>query len=160
MNVLANINILSEGVDIPEIDSVVFADRSKTNERSMTQAVGRAMRTLPSSYSVKKRQGKVIIPSISDNSGSGAYNSGFVARAIAGADMVQKAVTAQASIGAVNFQRVHQGQAPERQADSCFGYGLCITAFQGGIGGVFGGVKDYVDKPVARITRAHDRSSV
>lgn len=95
VNVLANINILSEGVDIPEIDSVVFADRSKTNERSMTQAVGRAMRTLPSSYSVKKRQGKVIIPSISDDSGSGAYNSGFVARAIAGADMVQKAVTAR-----------------------------------------------------------------
>lgn len=96
VNVLANINILSEGVDVPEIDSVVFADRSKTNERSMTQAVGRAMRTLPSSYSVKKRQGKVIIPSISDDSGSsGVYNSGFVARAIAGADMVQKAVTAR-----------------------------------------------------------------
>lgn len=65
--VLANVDIFSEGVSIPEIDTVVISDDDKFSEKSMTQAIGRAIRVVPgNSY---KTHGHVIIPSVKTSDG-------------------------------------------------------------------------------------------
>lgn len=65
--VLANVDIFSEGVSISEIDTVVLSDDDKSNERSLTQAVGRALRVVPgNSY---KRTGHVLVPAVRDSQG-------------------------------------------------------------------------------------------
>lgn len=71
--VLANVDIFSEGVSIPEIDTVVISDDNKLNEKAMTQAVGRAIRTVP--HNDHKRYGRVIIPSVTDADGANLTES-------------------------------------------------------------------------------------
>lgn len=55
--VLSNVQILTEGVDVPSVDSVVFAD-PKTSEVAITQAVGRALRLHPG----KDRPSVIVLP--------------------------------------------------------------------------------------------------
>lgn len=66
--ILANVDIFSEGVSIPEIDTVVISDNNKLNEKAMTQAIGRAIRVVPGND--YKKYGHVVIPSVTDSSGS------------------------------------------------------------------------------------------
>ncbi|MCY4257563.1 MAG: DEAD/DEAH box helicase family protein, partial [bacterium] len=54
--VITNARVLTEGVDVPALDAVIFLDR-RTSKIDITQAVGRAMRTAPG-----KRRGYVVIP--------------------------------------------------------------------------------------------------
>lgn len=88
--VLANVDIFSEGISINEIDTVVIADQTKTSERAMTQAIGRALRTV--NGNVDKNTGHVIIPVVQDEEGR-ELNSGLVATASYGATRVERAVS-------------------------------------------------------------------
>lgn len=90
--VLANVDIFSEGVSIPEIDAVVLSDDEKTSERAMTQAIGRSIRVLPgNSY---KTTGHVIVPSVADGEGVHATEAS-VHLAAYGASRVERALVAK-----------------------------------------------------------------
>ncbi len=54
--VITNARVLTEGVDVPALDAVIFLDR-RTSKIDITQAVGRVMRTAPD-----KTRGYVVIP--------------------------------------------------------------------------------------------------
>ncbi|MEV4228282.1 Helicase associated domain protein [Streptomyces bobili] len=56
--VLANAKILGEGVDLPAVDAVVFADRT-ASVRRIVQALGRALRKPPT---LKKKTASLVIP--------------------------------------------------------------------------------------------------
>ena len=58
---MTNARCLTEGVDIPAIDCVVFADR-KNSTVDIVQAAGRAMRTAPA-----KDKGHILIPLVVDD---------------------------------------------------------------------------------------------
>ena len=94
--VLANVDIFSEGVNIPQIDGITLADRSKMSERGMTQAVGRSIRTMGGND--VKRRGYVVIPEVADDHGN-RLNTGDVNRAIYGATRVERGVTARRIMG-------------------------------------------------------------
>lgn len=87
--VLANVDIFSEGVSINEIDTVVISDDEKTSERTMTQAIGRAIRRVPSNPF--KSTGHVIIPQAVGLNGE-ELNGGSVALAAYGATRVERGV--------------------------------------------------------------------
>jgi superfamily II DNA or RNA helicase len=87
--VLANVDIFSEGVSINEIDTVVISDDEKTSERAMTQAIGRAIRRVPSNPF--KATGHVIIPQARGANGE-ELNGGSVALAAYGATRVERGV--------------------------------------------------------------------
>src|SRR6185312_1710287 len=53
---LSNARCLTEGVDVPALDGVIFVD-PKRSEVDIVQAVGRAIRRAPD-----KKQGTIIIP--------------------------------------------------------------------------------------------------
>lgn len=89
--VLANVNIFSEGVSISEIDAVVISDDDKLNEKSMTQAIGRAIRVVPGNN--VKKFGHVIIPAITDDSGAD-LNSSSVNLAAYTSTRVERGTTA------------------------------------------------------------------
>ena len=55
--VLSNVSVLIEGVDVPAVDSVVFAD-PKTSKIAIAQAVGRALRL----HSEKDRPSVIVLP--------------------------------------------------------------------------------------------------
>lgn len=88
--VLANVDIFSEGVNIPEIDTVVVTDDDKLSERAMTQAIGRSIRKVPGNSF--KNTGHVIIPSVSDSSGRN-LNESSVNMAAYGATRVERGVS-------------------------------------------------------------------
>ena len=54
--ILSNARVLTEGVDVPSLDAVLFLN-SRTSMVDITQAVGRAMRKAPG-----KRKGYIVIP--------------------------------------------------------------------------------------------------
>ena len=54
--ILSNARVLTEGVDVPSLDAVLFLN-SRTSTVDITQAVGRAMRKAPG-----KRKGYIVIP--------------------------------------------------------------------------------------------------
>lgn len=54
--VISNARVLTEGVDVPALDAVIFLER-RTSKIDITQAVGRVMRTAPG-----KKVGYVVIP--------------------------------------------------------------------------------------------------
>lgn len=87
--VLANVDIFSEGVSINEVDTVVISDDEKTSERAMTQAIGRAIRRVPSNP--YKATGHVIIPQAVGSNGE-ELNGGSVALAAYGATRVERGV--------------------------------------------------------------------
>lgn len=58
--ILTNVKVLTEGVDVPGLDAVIFLD-PKTSEVDITQAVGRAMRTTD-----HKTKGHIVIPVVID----------------------------------------------------------------------------------------------
>lgn len=89
--VLANVDIFSEGVSIPEIDTVIVADDEKCSERAMTQAIGRSLRKVPGND--YKTTGHVIVPSVMDESGVHVTEAS-VHLAAYGATRVERAVTA------------------------------------------------------------------
>ena len=60
-SLLANARILGEGINVPELDSVVFID-TKKSIRDIVQAVGRAVRKKP-----KNKKGYIHIPLYLDN---------------------------------------------------------------------------------------------
>ena len=88
-NVLANVDIFSEGVSINEIDTVVIADTGKTSEKAMTQAVGRAARKMRGND--YKNTGHVIIPRALDENGH-ELNGGLVASASYGSTRFERGV--------------------------------------------------------------------
>ncbi|MGW9067956.1 DEAD/DEAH box helicase family protein [Streptomyces yangpuensis] len=55
--VLSNVAVLTEGVDVPAVDSVVFAD-PKTSKIAIVQAIGRALRLHPE----KNRPSIIVLP--------------------------------------------------------------------------------------------------
>ena len=57
-NILTNVRCLSEGVDVPSLDAVIFMS-SKKSKVEIVQAVGRVMRKAPN-----KKYGYIIIPVI------------------------------------------------------------------------------------------------
>jgi hypothetical protein len=62
---VSNARVLSEGVDVPALDAVLFADPRRSLV-DVTQAVGRVMRTAPG-----KSRGLVILPVLLPAAGSG-----------------------------------------------------------------------------------------
>ena len=70
-SVISNARCLTEGVDIPAVDAVVFAD-PKQSVVDIVQAAGRAMR-----LSKDKDFGYIIIPVIIDEEKSDVYNQAF-----------------------------------------------------------------------------------
>lgn len=54
--ILSNVRCLSEGVDVPSLDAVIFL-HPRTSEIDIVQSVGRVMRTAPG-----KKRGYIIIP--------------------------------------------------------------------------------------------------
>ena len=54
--IISNARVLTEGVDVPGLDAVIFLD-ARSSDVEVTQAVGRAMRTADD-----KKEGHVIIP--------------------------------------------------------------------------------------------------
>ncbi len=63
--VLTNVRVLSEGVDVPALDAVVFLE-SRSSPIDVTQAVGRVMRRAEG-----KDQGYIVIPVVVDEFGEG-----------------------------------------------------------------------------------------
>ena len=63
-SVISNARCLTEGVDIPLVDAVLFSD-PKQSVIDIVQAAGRAMRTHP-----EKSLGYIIIPVIIDDHAS------------------------------------------------------------------------------------------
>ena len=63
--VLSNVRVLSEGVDVPALDAVVFLE-SRSSPIDVTQAVGRVMRRAPG-----KEIGYIVIPVVVDQFGGG-----------------------------------------------------------------------------------------
>ena len=57
-NLISNVKVLTEGVDVPSLDAVIFLE-SKTSETDIVQAVGRAMRRAPG-----KKKGYIVLPVI------------------------------------------------------------------------------------------------
>lgn len=89
VRVLANVDIFSEGVSIPEIDTVVVADEEKTSERTLTQAIGRALRVVPDDP--LKRYGHVVVPSVT--SGDRRLTGSLVDRTVYGVTRVERGLT-------------------------------------------------------------------
>ena len=61
--VLCNVRCLSEGVDVPALDAVVFVS-PRNSEVEVVQSVGRVMRSFMSKDGAKKKYGYIIIPVI------------------------------------------------------------------------------------------------
>ncbi|MBQ4492174.1 MAG: DEAD/DEAH box helicase, partial [Deltaproteobacteria bacterium] len=61
--VLCNVRCLSEGVDVPALDAVIFLS-PRNSEVEVVQSVGRVMRTFGKNTSHEKRYGYIIIPVI------------------------------------------------------------------------------------------------
>ena len=70
-SIISNARCLTEGVDIPAVDAVVFAD-PKQSIIDIVQAAGRAMRTHPT-----KSLGYIIIPVVVDDRNEGKINDAF-----------------------------------------------------------------------------------
>ncbi len=70
-SLISNARCLTEGVDIPVVDAVIFAD-PKQSVIDIVQASGRAMRTHPN-----KKLGYIIIPVIVDNESPDITNDSF-----------------------------------------------------------------------------------
>ena len=95
-NILSNVDIFSEGVSLNEIDTVVIANPSKTSERALTQAAGRAARKIgDNDY---KTVGHVIIPRVVGDDGE-ELNGTFVNRAAYGASSLERSVTVKSLSG-------------------------------------------------------------
>lgn len=62
VTVITNARVLTEGVDVPAVDAVVFAD-PKSSQVDIVQAIGRAMRPAPG-----KHRAVVIVPVLVDGS--------------------------------------------------------------------------------------------
>lgn len=76
LGVITNARCLTEGVDVPALDAVVFAD-PRTSQIDIVQAVGRAIRKSPG-----KKIGNVVVPIVIDEESwtditnwSGAYDA-------------------------------------------------------------------------------------
>ena len=59
--VLCNVRCLSEGVDVPALDSVIFLS-SRNSQVDVVQSVGRVMRTFHKGQPDEKKYGYIIIP--------------------------------------------------------------------------------------------------
>ncbi len=64
--VLCNVRCLSEGVDVPALDAVVFLS-PRNSEVEVVQSVGRVMRTFGKGTDKEKKYGYIIIPVIVPN---------------------------------------------------------------------------------------------
>lgn len=64
--VLCNVRCLSEGVDVPALDAVIFLS-PRNSEVEVVQSVGRVMRTFGKGTSKEKKYGYIIIPVIVPN---------------------------------------------------------------------------------------------
>lgn len=71
LQVVANVNCLAEGVDIPRLDAVAFC-ADKTSRITITQILGRVLRTHPG-----KEIGFVILPVVADDTGTALTMGGF-----------------------------------------------------------------------------------
>ncbi|MCK9183379.1 MAG: N-6 DNA methylase, partial [Fibrobacteraceae bacterium] len=59
--VVSNVRCLSEGVDVPALDAVLFLD-PRNSEVDIVQSVGRVMRTFGKGSDSEKRYGYIVIP--------------------------------------------------------------------------------------------------
>ncbi len=57
-HITANVNVLSEGIDVPALDAICFLDERKS-EVEIVQAVGRVMRKPPGG---RKKHGYIVVP--------------------------------------------------------------------------------------------------
>ena len=91
-NIMANVDILSEGVSVNTIDTVVIGDRGKTSERAITQAIGRASRIDPEDPG--KVTGHVIIPQAVDGNDK-ELHPGLTLSTLYGVTRFERSVTAK-----------------------------------------------------------------
>lgn len=68
--ILSNVRCLSEGVDVPALDAVLFV-AARNSEVDVVQSVGRVMRTFHKGASDEKKYGYIIVP-VSRSGGCGA----------------------------------------------------------------------------------------
>lgn len=59
--ILSNVRCLSEGVDVPALDAVLFV-AARNSEVDVVQSVGRVMRTFHKGASDEKKYGYIIVP--------------------------------------------------------------------------------------------------
>jgi superfamily II DNA or RNA helicase len=91
-NIMANVDILSEGVSVDTIDTVVIGDKGKTSERAITQAIGRASRIDPKDPG--KVTGHVIIPRAIDGNDQ-ELHPGLTLSTLYGVTRFERSVTAK-----------------------------------------------------------------
>lgn len=60
-HILTNVRCLSEGVDVPSLDAIIFLS-SRNSQVDVVQSVGRVMRRPPTNSTYDKKYGYIIIP--------------------------------------------------------------------------------------------------
>lgn len=60
-HILTNVRCLSEGVDVPSLDAIIFLS-SRNSQVDVVQSVGRVMRRPPANSTYDKKYGYIIIP--------------------------------------------------------------------------------------------------
>lgn len=60
-HILTNVRCMSEGVDVPALDAIIFLS-SRNSQVDVVQSVGRVMRRAPESSGYDKKYGYIIIP--------------------------------------------------------------------------------------------------
>ena len=102
---ITNVNCLSEGVDVPSLDGVVFLD-PRQDEINIIQCIGRAMRTAPG-----KKYGYIMIPLLVEkgedpliklNNSKEHYKISKIINAIQSID-----ITLNAEIGSLKYDENH-----------------------------------------------------
>lgn len=68
--ILSNVRCLSEGVDVPALDAVLFLS-GRSSKVDIIQSVGRVMRTFKKGEADEKKYGYIIIPVVVDENATG-----------------------------------------------------------------------------------------
>ncbi len=116
-SLVTNARCLTEGVDVPSIDCVLFADPKKSKV-DIVQAVGRALRPAQG-----KKLGYVILPVLHDDSGELSESGAF-----------KEVINMLASLASQDeriideFRLISQGQMPTESARVRFEFGERIAA--------------------------------
>ena len=117
-SLVTNARCLTEGVDVPSIDCVLFADPKKSKV-DIVQAVGRALRPAPG-----KKLGYVILPVLHDEDSGELKESGAFKEVI---DMLATLASQDERI-IDEFRAISQGRMPAGSSRVRFEFGERISA--------------------------------
>ena len=117
-SLVTNARCLTEGVDVPSIDCVLFADPKKSKV-DIVQAVGRALRPAQG-----KKLGYVILPVLHDEDSGELKESGAFKEVI---EMLAKLASQDERI-IDEFRAISQGRLPSASSRIRFDFGERITA--------------------------------